>query len=147
MTDPTNKDIDGLLGYLSGAADHSFTTIPSNIAADYYAALTALVAERDGLQETIVLLQSRAESSEALNSTAVSIISERDALRKRVAELEAQPPADRDLDRELRERLVCAALTGACSLEGWVRLEDLATHAVGAADATLAAMRKGVARE
>jgi hypothetical protein len=136
-----DDDIKGLLGYLSLAADHSFTTIPSNIAAHYYSALDALVAERDALKETIVLLQSRAESSEALNSTAVSIISERDALRKRVAELEAQPPADRD--RELRERLVCAALTGACSLEGWVRLEDLANHAAGAANATLAAMRKG----
>jgi hypothetical protein len=52
MTDPT-KDIDALLGYLSGAADHSFTTIPSNIAAHYYAALTALVAERDGLREQL----------------------------------------------------------------------------------------------
>jgi hypothetical protein len=74
-----------------------------------------------------------------------TLVAERDALKARVAELEAHPPADRDRDRELRERLVCAALTGACSLEGWVRLEDLATHAVGAADATLAAMRKGEA--
>jgi hypothetical protein len=40
---------------------------------------------------------------------------------------------------------VCAALTGACSKKEWVRLENLATHAVGAADATLAAMRKGEA--
>jgi hypothetical protein len=77
VSDTTN-DIDALLGYLSLAADHSFTTIPSDVAAIYHAALTALVAERDGL-------------------------------RKRVAELEAHPPADRD--RDLRERLVCAAAT------------------------------------
>ena len=143
-----DHDIDALLDALTpSASGFGHVEMYRTDALRFHAALTALVAERDGLQETIVLLQSRAESSEALNSTAVSIISERDALRKRVAELEAQPPADRDLDRELRERLVCAALTGACSLEGWVRLEDLATHAVGAADATLAAMRKGVARE
>jgi hypothetical protein len=51
MSDPTNdNDIKGLLGYLSLAADRSFATIPSNIAANYYATLTALVAERNGLR-------------------------------------------------------------------------------------------------
>ena len=115
MTDPTN-DIDSLLGYLSLAADHSFTTIPSDVAAIYHAALTALVAERDALRE-----QLRLANIDQFNTE---------------AELN-------DCDRDLRERLVCAALTGACSLEGWVRLEDLANHAVGAAEATLAAMRKG----
>jgi hypothetical protein len=96
--------IDGLLVFLEGScADRRWAE-----------AIRALVVERDALKETIVLLQSRAESSEALNSTAVSIISQRDALKQRVAELEAQRPADRDL--ELRERLVCAALQRARTL-------------------------------
>jgi hypothetical protein len=96
-----------------------------------HAALTALVVERDGLREGNL-----------------SLVAEGAALRKRVETLELQSgrwrdqhaPADRD--RDLRERLVCAALTGVCSLEGWVRPEDIANHVVGIANATLAAMRK-----
>jgi hypothetical protein len=130
------------------------------------AELTALVAEREEMKETIVLLRSRAESSEASNDTAFRIISERDGLRKRVVELDAlkqriadlesdnralgynnatlrgllksHPPADRD--RELRERLVCAALTGI--IGDISSYEDAADAAVRHADATLAAMRK-----
>lgn len=104
MPDHT-KDIDGLLGYLSGAADHSFTTIPSNIAADYYAALTALVAERDALKQRVAELEAKPDPLESIGL----VVMERNALLERVAELEAHPPADRD--RELRERLICAADT------------------------------------
>ena len=50
MSDPTN-DIDGLLGYLSICANrYSCHTLPSDVAANYRASLTALVAERDGLR-------------------------------------------------------------------------------------------------
>jgi len=160
MSQPTN-DIDSLLRMLDQDGWE-----------DYHAALTALIAERDEMKETIVLLQSRSESSEAFNGDAVRIISERDNLRKRVVELDAlkqriadlesdnralsynnatlrgllksHPPADRD--RELRERLVCAALAGVC-IQEWSSNEAMADFAVSAADATLAAMRKGVARE
>ena len=129
MSDNDN-DIDALLRLWSvqGFEDHR----------RYRAALTALVAERDALKATIVLLQSRAESSKALNSTAVRVISERDALKQRVAELEEHPPADRD--RELRERLICAALTGLCADPRHDVCEEVA---VAIADRTLAAMRKG----
>jgi uncharacterized coiled-coil DUF342 family protein len=154
MSQPTN-DIDSLLRMLDQDGWE-----------DYHAALTALVAERDGLRKRVV------ESSEAFNGDAVRIISERDNLRKRVVELDAlkqriadlesdnralsynnatlrgllksHPPADRD--RELRERLVCAALAGVC-IQEWSSNEAMADFAVSAADATLAAMRKGVARE
>jgi hypothetical protein len=71
------------------------------------------------------------------------LVAERNALKERVAELEANPPADRD--RELRERLICTALEGACSQDGWVSQEAIANHVVGIANATLAAMRKGEA--
>jgi cell division protein FtsB len=37
-----------------------------------------------------------------------ALVAERDALKQRVAELESNPPADRD--RELRERLVESAM-------------------------------------
>ena len=40
-----------------------------------------------------------------------ALVAERDALKARLAELEAHPPADRD--RELRERLIESALQGA----------------------------------
>ena len=62
------------------------------------------------------------------------------ALRERVAELEAKPPADRE--RKLRGRLVCAALTGLCA-DPSVDLDEAASKsAVAIADRTLAAMRK-----
>lgn len=99
---------------------------------DAKAALTALVAERDELKE-------RVEQLKQVNTTAVTIISERDALRKRLAELESQPPAASDL----RERLVCAALNGILSEQRGLLNHEYALRAIGLADATLAAMRKG----
>ena len=77
-----------------------------------------------------------------LRANLTALVAERDALKQRVAELEALPPADRD--RELRERLVCAALAGVC-IQEWSSNEAMADFAVSAADATLAAMRKGEA--
>lgn len=62
------------------------------------------------------------------------------AIKQRVAELESQPTADRDL----RERLVCAALTGLCADPNMNDL-DIPCIAVDIADAALAAMRKGEA--
>ena len=126
--------IDGLLVFLEGScADRRWAE-----------AIRALVVERDALKETIVLLQSRAESSEALNSTAVSIISQRDALKQRVAELEAQRPADRDL--ELRERLVESALQAAArDAHMEHQAAEMGQLAVYMVDAAIAAMRKGEA--
>ena len=75
-----------------------------------------------------------------------ALVAERDALKQRVAELEKTafyiPPKHTPADRELRERLVCAALTGVW-IQGWTSRDAMAAFAVGAADATLAAMRKG----
>ena len=81
-----------------------------------------------------------------------ALVAERNALRQRVAELEKSafyippkhPPADRD--RELRERLICAALTGLMAYSGQSShrtCEDWADASVRQADAALAAMRKG----
>lgn len=61
------------------------------------------------------------------------------ALRERVADLEAQPPADRDL----RKDLICAALSGISSLDGWRSRDAMADDVVATADAVIAAMRKG----
>jgi len=48
MTDPT-KDIDALLGYLSICADrYSCHTLPSDVAGNYHASLTALVRSGTG---------------------------------------------------------------------------------------------------
>jgi hypothetical protein len=72
------------------------------------------------------------------------LVAERNALKERVAELEANPPADRD--RELRERLVCAALVGLAAHPSdshpMHNLRELAVYCATAADLTLAAMRK-----
>lgn len=81
--------------------------------------------------------------------TLTALVAERDALAKRVAELEKsafyipskEPPADRD--RELRDRLICVALTGLCA-DFRFEVAD-ADRAVAIADRTLAAMRKGEA--
>lgn len=90
-------------------------------------ALTALVAERDALRERV--LRREADINALADSNAI--------LRER---LEANPLADRD--RELRERLVCAALTGVW-IQGWTSRDAMVEFAVGAADAAIAAMRKG----
>ena len=104
-----------------------------------YRALTALVAERDGLREENNALRSRCKVHQ---DEVLDRVFEMDALRKRVAELESHPPADRD--RHLRERLVCAAMTGfmADSSKETYR-EHWAVIAVQQADAAIAAMRKG----
>jgi hypothetical protein len=160
------KDIDALAFFLEKVGEGDPMRCDPEDASPWSKALTALVAEREEMKETIVLLRSRAESSEASNDTAFRIISERDGLRKRVVELDAlkqriadlesdnralgynnatlrgllksHPPSDRD--RELRERLVCAALTGI--IGDISSYEDAADAAVRHADATLAAMRK-----
>ena len=83
-----------------------------------------------------------------------ALVAERDALRKRVAELEALSKpvyishGQRVESIDLRERLVCAALTGLNSNSDLTeRDSDLPQWAINQADQVLAAMRKGVARE
>ena len=133
MSDTTN-DIDELLRYLDN---------------DYWPgkhrALTALLAERNALRQENDSLRSRCKVHQ---DEVLDRVFEMDALRKRVAELESHPPADRD--RELRERLICAALTGLMAYSGQSShrtCEDWADASVRQADATLAAMRKGDSRE
>lgn len=84
------------------------------------AVLTALVAERNALRE-----QLRLANIDQFNT-----------------EAEAN-----DRDRDLRERLVCAALTGLCSDPSVDMDESGSRAAVAIADRTLAAMRKGESRE
>jgi hypothetical protein len=121
MPEP-NNDIDALLDLLAAQSRFGF-----------HSALAALVAERDGLREGNL-----------------SLVAEGAALRKRVETLELQsgrwrdqhPPADRD--RELRERLVCAALTGFNSNPKFTEnAHEFPMWAVCQADSVLAAMRKG----
>jgi hypothetical protein len=131
MPDPTTNDIDALLAQLMKARDDDGWFITGDQAKDFSRALTGLVAERDALREGNL-----------------SLVAERAALRKRVDTLELQsarwrdphPPADRD--RELRERLVCAALTGVMAGNYGSEYESAAIYAIRHADAVLAAMRK-----
>ena len=84
-------------------------------------------------------------------STALRLlVAERDALKQRVDQLEMYQrvgrgsASDRDRDRDLRERLVCAALTGILAHEGRDREFDcVMDDAIWMADKALAAMRKG----
>ena len=75
-----------------------------------------------------------------------ALVAERDALKQRVAELEhlSKPVyithGQRVESIDLRERLVCAALTGLCADPRWHGAEEVV---VQIADRTLAAMRKG----
>ena len=130
----TNNDIDALLRLWSESArsDHR----------RYHRALTALVAERDALK---VQCDKRFDSE-----TIKDLLAERDALKKRVAELEALSKpvyisqGQRVESIDLRERLVCAALTGVMAHPTTVgNPKDLAKIAVAHADAAIAAMRKG----
>jgi hypothetical protein len=83
-----------------------------------------------------------------------ALVAERDELKQRVAELESQPPADRD--RELRERLVCAIWPELLrihseyakhpAVKGDPR-EQARRFALIEADEMLAAMRKGESHE
>lgn len=89
-----------------------------------------------------------AEFAKQLERELAAAIKERDALKQRVAELESQEftlPHDpfRDPDRDLRERLVCAALTGLIAGNYGSEYDSVAIYAIKHADAVLAAMRKG----
>ena len=135
MPDPTNDhDIDALAAFLMRVRDGDDPWADPDHAKDWSRALTALVAERD-----------------ALRSELAGANIARAALAVRIGKLESQwltLPHDpfRDAAIDLRERLVCAALTGLCA-DPNMNVLDTACVAVEIADATLAAMRKGVARE
>jgi hypothetical protein len=104
-----------------------------------HAALIALVAERDALKQRVAELESH-------NSVSVRLLlAERDALREQlrlanIDQFNTEAEAN-DRDRELRERLVCAALTALCA-DPRYEVAD-ADRVVAIADAALAAMRKG----
>ena len=115
-----DDDIKGLLGYLSLAADHSFTTIPSNIAAHYYSALDALVVERDALKQRVAELEVLSKPVYISHGQRVESI-------------------------DLRERLIESALRGmGCK---WMMTQSeagvIGRQAVWIVDAAIAAMRKG----
>ncbi len=116
--------------------------------------IDALVAERDALQQRVAELEAHKSVSVRL------LIEERDALRIELANAKSywrERAERRDAeeksaaDRDLRERLVCAALTGVCADPNMNDPDiarfagDIADAAVAIADATLAAMRKGEA--
>lgn len=68
-----------------------------------------------------------------------ALVEERNALRERVANLKAKPA-----DRDLRERLVCAALTGMLANNGFSHSpSELGEWAERYAYEAIAAMRKG----
>jgi hypothetical protein len=96
------KDIDALAFFLEKVGEGDPMRCDPEDASPWSKALTALVAEREEMKETIVLLRSRAESSEASNDTAFRIISERDGLRKRVVELDALKQRIADLESDNR---------------------------------------------
>ena len=84
---------------------------------------------------------------ERYRATAAALVAERDALREqlRLANIDqcnTEAEAN-DRDRDLRERLVCAALTAMVMAEA--SYVDAAEGAVCYADAAIAAMRKGEA--
>jgi hypothetical protein len=116
--------------------EHQQSVVDADFARELERELAAALKQRDEADEEC--REATASWCREANET-LDLYRELDAAKKRIAELDAHPPAD----RELRERLVCAAMTGVCSLEGWVRPEDIANHAVAIADRTLAAMRKG----
>jgi hypothetical protein len=51
------RNIDGLLGYLSLCVENRHPLMPKCVASDYYAALTALVAQRDALAAEVAALK------------------------------------------------------------------------------------------
>jgi len=161
MSDTTN-DIDTLLRLwsVSDFEDHR----------RFHRALTALVAERnelasrckaheDMLREDLSKKQKQYdESSQTIDMLhdllgwaddgekriVVSVIQERDALRKRVAELEAQNPSDREvldavmMNREAELRVVCCAMVGIYSNPN--RVDDPVVNGQAAAAAAKAAL-------
>ena len=142
MPEPLN-DIDALAAFLMRVRDGDDPWGDPDHAKDWSRALTALVAERDELT-------ARVKNLKAVNSTYVKIVSERDALRQRVAELEKtafyiphkHPPAD----RELRERLLESALQGSGCRLGIMQesdAEELGRQAAWIVNGALAEMQKG----
>lgn len=129
---PDTNDIDALLRLLEGGG-----WVPAR--PRVHAALTALVAERNKAQSDFSeAWRERSEFAKRIDEADAEIL----ALRKRVAELEANPPADRDSG--LRERLVCAALTGIMADSSNQRYRGhWAVIAVQQADLAIAAMRLG----
>lgn len=134
--DNTNNDndIDALQAALMEAREECVWFISPEQANDFSRVLSALLLERDALKaecnkrfDSVTIkdllaerdaLLKRVAELQKVNRTAVSIMSERDALKQRVAELESQEftlPSDpfRDPDRDLRKRLVESALRGA----------------------------------
>ena len=111
------------------------------------------------LESQIVSFHKRWDSLEAeemeCKSALTALRAERDALKQRVDQLEMYQRVGRgsasDSDPDLRQRLVCAALTGVCADPNMNDPDitrfagDIADAAVAIADATLAAMRKGEA--
>ncbi len=83
----------------------------------YRRALTALVAERDTLKQRVAELEAAAKPRYIVGGATIESI-------------------------DLRERLVCAALTGASTQEGWRSRDAMAGEVVANADAVLAVMRK-----
>ena len=132
MTDPTN-DIEQLLRWLD-AYDKSIPQSQHR----WHAALVALVADRDALKQENDAIRSQCKAAQ---DEVLDRVFEMKKLRERIWKLSAQQSADRD--RDLRERLVCAALTGLCSDPSVDMDESGSRAAVAIADRTLAAMRKG----
>ena len=87
-----DKDIDELLGFLKLASSVSYATIPSRVAADYHAALTALVAERDGLLRRNAAFAACdgqwAKAFTAVEADRNALVAERNALKQRVYDFE-----------------------------------------------------------
>ena len=135
MSDINEADLAALLEELRHQAANGYMTCQ-------YAALRALVAERDALQEENIALRSRQKSHQ---DEVLDRVFEMDALREQlrlanIDQFNTEAEAN-DRERELRERLVCAALTGLCadpSFDGIV-----VRSAIAFADEALAAMRKG----
>ena len=124
--DTTTNDqemIVSLLAYLDGQCRPGYRNL-----------VKALVAERDELKEMHA----------HLGQSYTMLAKECEALKQRVAELEAQPPAASDL----RERLLESALRGV-SPAGYDKRgsESLGRAAVWMVDAAIAEMRKGVGNE
>ena len=86
-----------------------------------------------------------AQSHIRFHSALTALVAERDSLKQRVAVLESQEftlPRDpfRDPDRDLRERLVCAVMTGLCAdptFDG-----NVVRSAIAYADEAITEMRK-----
>ena len=96
------------------------------------------VFEMDAMRRRIAELEAAFKPAD--HAALIALLAERNSLKQRVAELEAHPPADRDL----RERLLESALRGV-SLSGYDKRgsESLGRAAVWMVDAAIAAMRKG----